>query len=167
MDLTPGTRRLIAITAAINAVVGQVLLAPLLAAGSILLVLIAVLAGPIAVVGVISRRRRLTEYPLVFAALGGLGLLVSAGIIAVADPTYWLVVAGQLAVLILWGAAWGMRVADFEEDESAWNRSFLTGEHRRASSWVERRQEKGPRWEALERARMEKADPFTSEEDTP
>ncbi len=166
MVLEPRTRRLIAIAAAINAVIGQVLLAPVLASVAILLALIAVLAGPVAAVGVIARRRRLTEYPLGLAGLAGIGLAISAGIAAIADPGWWLIVFAQVAVVTLWGVAWGFRLADFEYDESRWNRAFVADDHRVETDWVERRQEMGPRWAELERARMEKADPF-AEEDTP
>ena len=86
--------------------------------------------------------------------------------VATYDPVAWAALLGQLAVLALWGVAWSFRISDFEHDESRWNRAFVAGEHRRDTEWTERRQEMGPRWAELERARMEKADPFT-EEDPP
>lgn len=159
-----GRRRTAAIVVlAVAAAALQVMVAASLPAISVVLLAVAAVSAIVTAIGAMTPTRRLFEYPIAVAIVAGLLVFVLGIVAALTDPVLWVPVWVQFDVLLLWVVVWVLRIKDIEHKESAWNRSFATDSHRVASAHVERTHGMGERWEALQEARRQAADPFVTD----
>ncbi len=150
---------------AVGAAALQVGVAPFLPATALILLGLTIPAAIVAAAGATTPSRRMFEYPLTLAIVGGL-LIFAVGIVAAATGSAsWVATWIQFDIVLMWGVVWTLRSRDIAHKESAWNRLFVTDAHRIESDWVERTHGMGERWEEKQRAAREAADPFSSRSD--
>ena len=151
---------------AVGAATLQVMVAPFLPATALILLALTIPAAIVAAIGATTPSRRLFEYPLALAILGGF-LIFLVGIVAAItdDQESWVAAWTQFDIVLMWIGVWALRSRDIAHKESAWNRLFVTDAHRVETDYVERTHGMGERWEEKQQAAREAADPFSSPSD--
>lgn len=150
---------------AVGAAALQVMVAPFLPATALILLVLTIPAAIVAAAGATTPSRRMFEYPLALAILGGVLIFIIGIVAAATDAESWVAAWTQFDIVLMWIGVWALRSRDIAHKESAWNRLFVKDAHRVETDYVERTHGMGERWEEKQQAAREAADPFSSPTD--
>jgi len=109
---------------AVGAAALQVMVAPFLPATALILLVLTIPAAIVAAAGATTPSRRMFEYPLALAILGGVLIFIIGIVAAATDAESWVAAWTQFDIVLMWIGVWALRSRDIAHKESAWNRLF-------------------------------------------